>query len=43
LLDAGWLRANQRSLLRGAALAALIYAALFLLHEPVIGVAPGPA
>jgi uncharacterized membrane protein len=43
LLDTGWLRANGRTLLRGAAVAALIYAALFLLHEPVIGVTPRPA
>jgi hypothetical protein len=43
LLNAGWLRASGRTLPRGAAIAAPIYAAMFLLHEPVIGVTPKPA
>ncbi|HET7409617.1 MAG TPA: NnrU family protein [Paracoccaceae bacterium] len=42
LVDAAWLRANRRTLLRSVAIAALVYVAIFLLHEPVIGVTPVP-
>ena len=42
LLDRAWLRGNRRTLLRGIAIAAVIYVAVFLLHEPVIGVTPVP-
>jgi uncharacterized membrane protein len=42
LLDRAWLRGNVPTLLRGVAIAALVYAAVFLLHEPVIGVTPAP-
>jgi uncharacterized membrane protein len=43
MLDPGWLRGNRRTLLRAAGIAVLVYAAVFLLHEPVIGVTPAPA
>lgn len=38
----GWWRANGRALLRAVIIAALVYVAIFMLHEPVIGVTPVP-
>ena len=42
LLDRAWLRRNGTILVRDIAIAALVYAVVFLLHEPVIGVTPAP-
>ena len=42
LADVEWLRANWPALLRAARIAALIYATIFLLHEPLIGATPWP-
>jgi uncharacterized membrane protein len=43
MLDAAWLRGNRRTLLRAVGITVVVYAAVFLLHEPVIGVTPAPA
>lgn len=42
LVDPAWLGANRATLARAVIIAALVYVAVFMLHQPVIGVSPVP-